>query len=248
MPTKLIRVAKPSSLSSAPSGKEKDDSETLPVVFSPAKSTKENKSPTKAPPPDEEEQTMEKEKKKGRSPKKAEKESDNRLDKVEKAKNKDTKGKKNSKKGQFESVSPAGTDSKASPTKITEKSPGKGKGRKGDKRKPGTEENLNGSVHVKEEKVTPLLPTPGPAGVKFNKKMSIKSVFGVDPAPIATEPCQSPIPVKKALRRNKFKSGFDYIRKKKKAVSTPDGSTAPPPQKRTKVQKSLYRESVVTTF
>ena len=119
-----------------------------------------------------------------------------------------------------------------------------------------------------KEKEAQMLPTPGAAGNKFNKKMSIKSVFGVDlpssanttaaevssnsstTAVVASTPAVSttdtatttaaatldkPAPVKKTLRRNKFKSGFDYIRKKKRVIATPDGVEKPPAPKRIKV-------------
>jgi len=254
MPSKLIRVAKPSSLSSTPSGKGKEEAvETPPVTaVSPSKTAKENKSPTKVPvpaeTPEEQQPPAEKEVKKGRpkgrSPKKGDKEAAEAVGAVaekEKKGAKNPKGKKNAKKGADSSVPP-------SPAKVPvvsdekEKTPAKVRGKKGEKGKVTViEDPVNGPV-VKDErdKGLPLLPIPGPAGLKFNKKMSIKSVFGVDiPTTTPTDPSQSPLPPKKALRRNKFKSGFDYIRKKKKVPSTPDGSTAPPPPKRAKVNVVL---------
>jgi hypothetical protein len=54
-----------------------------------------------------------------------------------------------------------------------------------------------------------------------------------------------PPPVKKGIRRNKFKSGFDYIRKKKKIVPAsnklnPDGSPVPPTPKKVKVRSLTF--------
>jgi len=94
--------------------------------------------------------------------------------------------------------------------------------------------------------------------------MSIKSVFGVElPEPsqsqkseeisAATTPVvtPTPTPVKKPLRRNKFKSGFDYMRKKKKVVNhlAADGSVIPPPPKRVKVRFTFWvKTGVILTF
>lgn len=57
-------------------------------------------------------------------------------------------------------------------------------------------------------------------------------IEGIEPDKVAA----TPPPVKKGIRRNKFKSGFDYIRKKKKPTPTnPDGSAIPPTPRKVKV-------------
>jgi hypothetical protein len=272
MPSKLIRVSKPSSLSSSPGGRGRDkDKEAdqpasgtnekekeeigTPASTSPAKSTKENKSPTKSTTAEESET---KKKPKGRPPKTSLK-----SEEKEKASPSSTPtkgGKKGGSKGKSDTNTKKSDSEPVTDEPLAEKTPEKGKGKskakgsrsksvdktnKSDtKEKDGTKEPTPSSCEkgspskdVKEEREPGMLPTPGPAGAKFNKKMSIKSVFGLD-----VTPAGSPAPpARKVLRRNKFKSGFDYIRKKKKAApATPDGSVAPTPPKRPKVRPGLY--------
>ena len=263
MPSKLIRVGKPSSLPSSPSGKGKDkDTEYQPsstkekekedpgTTSSPAKSTKENKSPAKSIVTETESET--KKKPKGRPPKSTLKTEDKEKpspSSPSKGSKKGGKGKSDTNNRKVESetvVQEVVSENAPLPEKVKGKTKGKGtkstdKVKKSDgNTKNGTKDesfstNEKGSPskEIKEEREPGMLPTPGPAGVKFNKKMSIKSVFGVD-----VTPAGSPVPpAKKIRRRNKFKSGFDYIRKKKIAAPlTPDGSVAPPPPKRPKVR------------
>lgn len=53
-------------------------------------------------------------------------------------------------------------------------------------------------------------------------------------------------PAKKGFRRNKFKSGFDYIRKKKKIITNPDGSPVVPAPKKVKVIFDFFAKTSKT--
>ena len=250
MPTKLIRVAKPSSLTSSSGVKDNDDMGNVAD-----KSAKENKSPNKAASEEvkpkgrttkgskEATKTPVKDGKASKSDKKSETDS---LDEpaIEKAVEKMTAAKKKAsltnKKldNDVEDQSKKGTKTaKGTPKKSNEaassctpakraksgKESAKGaatkdQGKAAAKDSKGSKSAIKDEpmLIVKTEKDPQLLPTPGPAGLKFNKKMSIKSVFGVDPAEASQATPIAPTKAKKVLRRNKFKSGFDYLRKKKK--------------------------------
>jgi len=94
----------------------------------------------------------------------------------------------------------------------------------------GGKKGSNKSLNSEED-----LPLPSPLGTNSSPLASSIPANSPSAAAAASTP---PPTTKKGFRRNKFKSGFDYIRKKKKIATNPDGSIAPPPPKRVKVGSS----------
>jgi hypothetical protein len=80
----------------------------------------------------------------------------------------------------------------------------------------------------------------------LSPQMTLPSADVVEAVAVVIAPVIAPPPpVKKGIRRNKFKSGFDYIRKKKKIVPAsnklnPDGSPVPPTPKKVKVRSLTF--------
>jgi hypothetical protein len=95
----------------------------------------------------------------------------------------------------------------------------------------GGKKGSNKSLNSEED-----LPLPSPLGTNSSPSTTAVS-SGVEPSsPANAAVAPTPPPAaKKGFRRNKFKSGFDYIRKKKKIATNPDGSVVPPPPKKVKV-------------
>ncbi|CAG7837055.1 unnamed protein product [Allacma fusca] len=240
MPSKLIRVAKPSSMSasnsvlggnsSSSSVTKEGDQDTRDKENGDHEKTDSGKKPKGRPPknsPAKLEPTTKIAKTKGKIKEEKSAETIEIIEK-EKCKEKDVK----------EEKEPVKEEKTKSPNKkigSKKETPEKSKPNQQDEAETVETKDV-GDRYTKlaKEKEAQMLPTPGAAGNKFNKKMSIKSVFGVDLPAIAAPPPTT----KKTLRRNKFKSGFDYIRKKKRATATPDGSVAPPPPKRIKTNEN----------